>query len=130
MIERIDLGDDAERLPPREVEMSVAGRERLALDFGHKAGAIAQPIRGPGHVAAHADDGVAGVDCIDERQCVGVFLDAIGKTLKTTRPLFDRQTRPIRESPLGGPDGRIDVHRAGGWNVRELVHVRWINRSE
>src|SRR5262249_3936499 len=45
MIERIDLGDNAERLPARKVQMPIALRERLALDLGNQARAVAQPIR-------------------------------------------------------------------------------------
>jgi hypothetical protein len=41
MVERIDLGDDAERLPARQIEMPVALRKGLALDFGDESSAIA-----------------------------------------------------------------------------------------
>ena len=130
MVERIDLGDDAERLPAREIEMTIALRERLALDFGDQPGAIAQPIRGPDHVAAHADDGVARIDGVEQRQFIGVFFDAIGQQLEAARALLDRHARPFLESRLRRLDRRIDIRLARGRNVGEFLHVRRIDRGE
>src|SRR5262249_2888663 len=130
MVERVDLGHHAERLPPCKIEMALALRERLPLDFGHKPGAIAQPIHGPDHVCTHADNGIARIDGIDQRQRIGFFLDAAGKTFKSARPLFDLDPRPMLERRLGGLDGFVDVRFAGGWNVRELFHIRGIDRNK
>ena len=118
MVERIDLGDDAKWLPARQIEMAVALRKSLAFDFGHEPGAIAQPVGGPDHVAAHADDGVAGIDRIKQRQCIGVFLDAVGEQLQAPRALFDRHARPFLEACLGRLHRGVDIRFARRRNSR------------
>ena len=101
----------------------VALRECLALDFRDQPGAIAQPVGGPDHVAAHADDGIAGIDRIEQRQFVGILLDAVGQQLKTSRALLDRHARPFLEAFFGGSDRAIDIRLVGGRNVGNLLHV-------
>jgi hypothetical protein len=73
---------------------------------------------------------ITGIDRINQRELVSVFLDAVGKPLKAARPLFDRQTRPIFKGGLGGLYRTIDVRLAGRWNIRELLHVGRIDRNE
>ena len=84
--------------------MPVALRKGLALDFGHQAGAIAQPIGCPNHVATHADDRVAGIDGVHQRQRVGVFLDAVGEQFETACARLDRHARPFLKSRFGRLD--------------------------
>src|SRR6185437_1952292 len=128
MIERIDLRHHAERLAPRQVEMARALRGGLALDFGDEPGAIAQPVRRPDHVAAHADDGISRVHRVEQRQLVGVLFDAIRQQLEAPRAFLGRNSRPFLEARFRGLYREVDVGLARGRNVAELLHVRWIDR--
>ena len=130
MVERVDFGDDAERLPARQVEMPIALRKGLAFDFGDEPGAIAQPIGGPDHVAAHADDRVAGIDGVDQRQRVGVFLDAGSEPFETTCALLDRHARPFLKRRFGGLDRLVDIRISRRRNGREVFHIRRIDRNK
>jgi hypothetical protein len=123
VVERIDLGDDAERLSARQVEMTVALRERLALDLGDEARAIAQPVGGPDHVTAHADDSVAGIDRIEQRELVRILFDTVRQKLEAACAFLDRYARPLLEARLGRLNSRIDIRFIGGRNVGKLFHI-------
>ncbi len=130
VVERNDAGNDAQRLPHREVDRPGAHGDGAALHLGYEPGKEVELGGAYIDVADHLANRVAPVVGFEQRKLVGVTAQDLGQPPQQPRTVKGCDCLPFAERPIGRGNGCINVLRPSVRHLAERLAGRRAERLD